>query len=149
MESNKTYTEEELKHFAQFVLSDDSEKLSEFWLNHNLEKWKASREPKKPKPLLFTTDGVTIFDGDRFFTVDINFKVGEYTASQEWIDCSKSCGNTFSTREKAEKYIIENKPCLSYKDVMNFCNPNNMWGLRPESDNLKKIIKQKLNSGAQ
>lgn len=49
----------------------------------------------------------------------------------------------FSTKEAAEEYILMNKPCLSYNDVI-----NKWWsiaGSKPDSLKLlKTLIKSKL-----
>lgn len=68
---------------------------------------------KKYKIPLFTTeDGVDIYMGDRYYWVNIdewyvdNFKASEGSGKNE-----KNI--PFSTKEKAEEYILMNKPCLS------------------------------------
>ncbi len=71
------------------------------------------------KKLLFTTsDGVEIFEGDRYYAVNkSSFK--KISA----LGCSISGKDDrnyidFSKESKAEEYILKNKPCLSYEDVM-------------------------------
>lgn len=71
---------------------------------------------KQPKPSFTTVDGVDIFKGDMYFLVEPNFYISKI---KSWADdYSKSDTSvTFSTKEAAELYIIENKPCLSLKDL--------------------------------
>jgi hypothetical protein len=83
---------------------------------------------KSEQPLFKTEDGVDIFEGDTIFGVNIDWKVfSHYTDLQNKV---KSWGikPIFSTKEKAEEYILMNKPCLSINDVMNagygICNPH-------------------------
>lgn len=80
-------------------------------------------EENKPKKLFTTEDGVDIFEGDEFFRVwNTNgelkrdsyrcFADNKYSAKM----MIKTCPH-FSTKEKAEEYILVNKPCLSIKDI--------------------------------
>jgi len=71
---------------------------------------------KKVKTPLFTTeDGVDIFEGDKFCLVQIStltiLEKGRYKPNmKDWI--------CFSTKEKAEEYILLNKPCLSVNEII-------------------------------
>lgn len=70
---------------------------------------------KKVKQPLFTTeDGVDIFEGDKYYTVDSNFEIQSTFGGEDEVD------NTWSSKEKAEEYILLNKPCLSYGDVQEY-----------------------------
>jgi hypothetical protein len=95
---------------------------------------------KKVKKLLFTTeDGVEIFEGDEYF------KLYKYPLRLGGIETAFiSSGKHFdlflyfSTKEKAEEYILMNKPCLSINDLLNI-------GLSFISlKELKKLVKSKL-----
>lgn len=93
------------------------------------------------QPLFTTEDGVDIFEDDKCFGVDIN--------CYEWIEFKKSSKNinleiwkTFSTKEKAEEYIIMNKPCLSLKDIDELlCKNTSSYFL----EKFKKLAQQRLN----
>lgn len=77
---------------------------------HLLQKSK----PEKERIVLFTTeDGVDVYDGDTFYRLQ-EWKVFETKASWSCVGARY----TFSTREKAEQYIKENKPLnLSMKEI--------------------------------
>lgn len=95
------------------------------------------------QPLFITEDGVEIFEGDIYHPVLINslYYQGKYTA--ETPNCGRftnpnSC-KTFSTKEKAEEYVLYNKPCLSIIDVISVVNTR--YSI---DDVLKRIVKEKL-----
>jgi hypothetical protein len=81
---------------------------------------------KVKKPLFTTEDGVQIFEGDTIFSVEHTYYkiydkiAGKYKSSnanhpvEYWYNDDKY----FSTKEKAEEYILLNKPCLSINDVL-------------------------------
>ena len=70
---------------------------------------------KKTKPVLFTTeDGVDIREGDDYYYI-VNTKV--YKSQATNTDYTNFYTLQFSTREKAEEYILLNKPCLSITDI--------------------------------
>jgi hypothetical protein len=74
------------------------------------------------QPLFKTEDGVDIFEGDIIFGINNDWKVfSHYTDLQNKV---KSWGTKpiFLTKEKAEEYILMNKPCLSLQDIKNFLN---------------------------
>ena len=74
---------------------------------------------QKSKPILFTTeDGVEIKKGDTWFY--IQDKDGSWEIYQNNGEYSKLVIeriSTFSTRAKAEEYVLMNKPCLSVNDA--------------------------------
>lgn len=85
---------------------------------------------EQPKQVLFTTeDGVEIKSGDKYSVVwlkdfkESKIKMWDSTfdeiaepllEDETWSDGAKF----FSTKEAAEQYILENKPCLSVNDAM-------------------------------
>jgi len=76
-----------------------------------------SKAPQ-PKPLLFKTfDGVDMYAGMYSWYIGDDFKV---KATGELIGSDTNYNNLkhFSTREKAEEYILLNKPILCLKDIM-------------------------------
>ena len=105
---------------------------------------------KKVKQPLFTTeDGVDIFEGDKYSVIDL--LENEYRATHNTtITGSKSARYILiSTKEKAEKYIIENKPCLSINDIIN--NILNIPSPRISkaaekaiTESLKQLVKTKI-----
>lgn len=79
------------------------------------------------EPLFITEDGKSVYVGDIYYTVFIKedcietFKVmGKWIAKEldEYTSWSKDC-KYFSSKEAAEKYIEENKPLYSKKQVIN------------------------------
>jgi len=125
---------------------------------------------KVKKPLFTTEDGVDIFENDKIYWINA------YTLDDVYCDTYyQDCGEFdlkdglisvkefnklnkddnelallgFSTKEKAEEYIIMNKPCLSLNDI--FKNVEELRkGLKTfENSELgkrfKKLVQQKLN----
>ena len=92
----------------------------------------------KLKQKLFTTeDGVDIFEGDKYYPVCEYFNLHN--------ECIYPSGHKmfklFSTKEKAEEYILYNKPCLSLNDLKNL-------GIFNETDYCKRMwitIKELVN----
>ena len=86
-------------------------------------------KPKIKKPLFTTEDAVDIFEGDSYYAVNTTF-FNNY-GSQKAFDkkspdltpfwqSNRSVCKYFSTKEKAEDYILLNKPCLSYGEVQEY-----------------------------
>jgi len=91
---------------------------------------------KKVKKILFVTeDGVSICYNDKFFYVDKNYEIREYWADSVWTKGVD--GIEFSKKEKAEEYILNNKPLLSLADLVNIGYT--------KTDLLVNKAKQKLN----
>ena len=91
-------------------------------LHYNLNNLKKAKQP------LFTTeDGVDIFEGDTFYYVKFtqyNMTVGKpfeiVKGNHPTFKYEPQYEKYFSTKEKAEEYILLNKPCLSYGDVQEY-----------------------------
>jgi len=74
----------------------------------------AKKLPNKT-PLFTTEDGVDIFDKKTsFYLVSNDFKI----CFCQWFSPADYPFKTFSTKEKAEEYILLSKPCLSFIDVV-------------------------------
>jgi hypothetical protein len=107
---------------------------------------------KAKQPLFKTEDGVDIFEHDRFWNVDLkfNFKKQEFqiTNNKYSLEFLKNGSKQFSTKEKAEEYIIMNKPCLSLNDIATIYKGINKKTNHPSSqaNQLKNLVKQKLNN---
>jgi len=127
------------KDLKLYFRSQDSLGNSETTIN-NLEHIK--------KPKLFTTiDGKDIYEGDKWWFIHLyenpGLGNGKTWISQESTGIKLNLCNVaikrFSTKEKAEEYVLMNKPCLSINDVMGagygICN----------SRSLEDIVKSKLN----
>lgn len=102
-------------------------------------------KPLKTKQPLFTTkDGVDIFEGDKYTVVYKEyFKIPVFDNKYIINKGFKENSNYwyFSTKEKAEEYILLNKPILSLQEIYNLTDKNS--GLYNESD-LEKLVKNKL-----
>jgi len=75
-------------------------------------------ERQEVKEKYISQDGVKMYKGDDEWIVDEDFKlihllVSEI-ANEDWFKDNK----VFSTKEKAEEYILMNEPCLSLNDVI-------------------------------
>lgn len=94
---------------------------------------------KAKQPLFTTEDGVDIFEGDTFYIVDnwIPIIYVNYVSINEYIHNLK-----FSTKEKAEEYILMNEPCLSINDLMLFNKRFRINILLKEK--LIELVKEKL-----
>lgn len=108
--------------------------------------WKLAALKKMKQPLFKTEDVVDIFEGDKVYYVettdfeDLNYKVNEYTVKIASRFVSDKSLHSFSTKEKAEEFIIFNKPCLSIKDVQFLKSiVFNYWDIA-----LKELVKSKL-----
>lgn len=106
------------------------------------------------KPLFTTEDGVDIFEDDDIYWIwddfsggikcnKFNDDCGEYDVKLVLNKHEGIEGIGFSTKEKAEEYILMNKPCLSINEVMNVAY-NPVESYTSSSRKLKEIVKSKL-----
>lgn len=119
------------------------------WLGVNLNLEISLSLVKKMNPLFKTFDGVDVFEGDTTYIVGtstgifteektrIEEKVSEVGTGQlhesSCIQGGKIYWLKFSSKEKAEEYILMNKPCLSLQEAMNNNNAS-----------LKELVKSRL-----
>lgn len=102
---------------------------------------------KAKQPLFTTQDGVEIFEGNEFYFVPKHQFIIHWSKAYHKGYGNKIDVKYFSTKEKAEEYIIMNKPCLSINDVrQNFNWHSNSANLSSENTvkSLKLFIKQKV-----
>ena len=96
-----------------------------------------SNVQKIKQPLFTTEDGVDIFEGDKYYPVCNYYNLHNA--------CIYPSGHKmyklFSTKEKAKEYILMNKPCLSYNDILSELNLTTS-----EKKTLKSITQKKLNN---
>ena len=101
------------------------------------------------QPLFTTEDGVDIFENDSYYVATKEFYILQHVKANYGSGTSL-IAKYFSTKEKAEEYILLNKPCLSLNDI--FKNVEEMRkGLKTfENSELakrfKKLVQQKLKS---
>lgn len=97
---------------------------------------------KVRQPLFTTEDNVEIYEGDAIWSVDIDFVIiGMYPIYK----------NTYHTEIKyfkninaAEKYVLMNKPCLSFNDIMSISDAT-FGFLRVHEKALNKVVNEKIN----
>lgn len=70
---------------------------------------------KAPEVLFVTEDGIEIFEGDSYFRVRLD-TLEILKSNENWVSSLKLI-KYFSTKEAAEKYIDENKPKYSKKEI--------------------------------
>jgi len=88
-------------------------------------------------PLFTTEDGVDIFEGDKYSYVNYLLR-GFYNITSHSNHALKDSMKFFSTKEKAEEYILMNKPCLSINEI------NSVYK-NTDFIKLKKLVQNKLN----
>lgn len=79
---------------------------------------------KVKEPLFITEDGVEIFEGDKFYFIDVEYKTCLYYAYKNINFKKESKFPIFSLIEKSEKWIEDNKPRFSKKQVLDAINSN-------------------------
>ena len=109
------------------------------------------QECEKVKQKLFTSeDGVDIFEGDNLYSIDNMLNIKKHLLFNARYDDNTLLNNRiffnsdykhFSTKEKAEEYILYNKPVLSLKEIK---ETTTIKGLSLKK--LEKLVQQKLKS---
>lgn len=92
------------------LLTEDCDNYPEFW--------------QKVKKLVFTTeDGVEMFENDRTFFVRLDsWKIYSIPVVKS-VGTNPKC-KYFSSKETAEKYVYDNKPVFSRKELTDFTSKN-------------------------
>jgi hypothetical protein len=105
-----------------------------------IENWSEYWEEIKEEPILITEDGKELFEGDEYWFID-----EEFIAYPNIVE--DGCGGKkdykyFSTKESAKKWIEENKPKWSNKDMIEFAEK---WEYDKHllSSDIKKALKTK------
>ena len=107
---------------------------------HIIEDYPEFWEEVIDKPLFTTEDGVDIYEGDRIYCIFSDFSIG-FTGKLNF----KPTTLCFSSKERAEEYILMNKPCLSINDVNNcYDSPHGSPIHNKLVDKLKQLVKSKL-----
>ncbi len=112
---------------------------------------------KYKQPLFTTEDGVDIFEGDTFYYVKFKENRNSYGRVFEIVIADRpGCiyepqyEKYFSTKEKAEEYILMNKPVLSlndiFKDVEEMRKGLKTFENSQLAKRFKKLVQQKLKS---
>ena len=97
---------------------------------------------KFKQPLFKTEDGVDIYEGDSWIRV----RLSDFSILGIYGDAIGAI-KTFSTKEKAEEYVLLNKPCLSIKEIAPIFGmyhlDNSRTSLERLSEKLKDLVKSK------
>ena len=105
-------------------MCDSEQKISELYINKDGKmcvytsttcRFTIQNIKKVKTPLFTTEDGVVIFEGDKYYFINNGFNAVKSFGEDLGVFMS---AKTFSTKEKAEEYILLNKPCLSFTDVV-------------------------------
>jgi hypothetical protein len=101
---------------------------------------------KFKQPLFTTEDDVDIFEGDSFYNINNKDWLLRNIIKINLLDYQTYYKNqiNFSTKEKAEEYIIMNKPILSINDLLNYQSATKQIFVPIKT--LKDLVKQKLNN---
>ncbi len=113
--------------------------------NNNSILLKSKQLQKAKQPLFTTEDGVDIFEGDSYIALLSNYDLTQEKAGFNHDNIYCHCLK-FSTKEKAEEYILMNKPCLSVNEVIDYFNN---WSTRLTKKDWSETLKkraQKLNN---
>lgn len=96
------------------------------------------------QPLFKTEDGVDIFEGDTIYVPQTASK-WEISSYRVYSISKYTKAKVFSTKEKAEEWVIMNKPCLSLREVLDLYNSDGYISSIYKDNELIKKVKQKLN----
>lgn len=111
---------------------------------------------KTKQPLFTTEDGVDIFEGNDIWWVAVNLdtELGAFDKLFSYKKFNWKTGNPsqsknykwFSTKEKAQEYIIMNKPCLSINVVMDMLKNKSFVRIDSRGEFLHQITEYTTNS---
>lgn len=95
----------------------------------------------KKTPLFTTEDGVEIFENDEYYFINNGFMCVKSFAENLGLLIS---AKTFHSEEKAEEYILLNKPCLSLNDLLSAWGNTDNPRHTPLFRRFESIAKSKL-----
>jgi len=99
----------------------------------------------KKQPLFTTEDGVDIFESDEYYQIHYpeNWEITKGIAEKiiNYINLIES-KVLYSTKEKAEEYMLLNKPCLSLNDLLNYQSATKQIFVPIKT--LKDLVKSKI-----
>lgn len=101
---------------------------------------------KVKQPLFTTEDGVDIYETQEIWVIDENFEYYLFRTPEPVSIKPLDKRHYFSSKEKAEEYILLNKPCLSLNDVASIYPGINREHNTPshQAERLKQLVKDKL-----
>lgn len=113
--------------------------------NEMVELLSTIKKVEDKQPILTTEDGVKIYDRNKCYRVDQNWFI--YQGNDYAYILTPDTNKYFSTEQLAKDYVVENKPCLSYSNVVYWLNlpyPSSMI-IDDKFKRLKEFVKTKLN----
>jgi len=121
-------------------ISEGSLNKIAFCVDRNVGNLLLENAEKSKQPLFVTEDGVELFENDRTFGItDWEVVVDVLHNKNEAEMLKKGNSLIFSSYDKASEYILENKPCLSVKDVTSI----NLY-MPLYVDKIREIAKSKI-----
>lgn len=107
---------------------------------------------KVKTPLFLTEDGIEIFEGDYYCHTTLDFQIlGSKAGNLSGNLLGKKGYYYFSTEDKAQEWIILNKPMLSIKDIqpiigknLEYRNGGSYLDLDKLTKKFKELVKSKL-----
>lgn len=103
---------------------------------------------KIKQPLFTTENGVDIFEGDIYYIVEIFRNYNLITRKCTAKDLKVNGQLNFSTKTKAEEYVLMNKPCLSLNDIIeNISKATKIKNVKNTNmiKSLKELVNTKIN----
>ncbi len=123
----------------KFYLPSGIQKEVTLWVTMSDEDTYLSEATHKPKPLFTTEDGVDIFEGNSYVKLNSHTSWDIVTGFISEGAHGSYTGLKFSTKEKAEEYVLMNKPCLSINDVLGKTKYPGNWCVT-----LKELVESKI-----
>lgn len=125
-----------INHYGNY--SPCNAKYSDYYIAPNIveNNPKFFEEIIEKKPLFVTEDGKDVFNDDMVWRVYNDWSFSDFKAQN---NPTYPVRKYFSTKEKAEEFIILNKPVLSINDVLNAQD-----GLMFAEKKLKELVKSRL-----
>lgn len=124
--SDTQITDEVFNEFLLSILNPQNvsliQELKHKWREYLMQPVVKAPIPSVPErePLFTTVDNIPIYEGDAYYSVSDSFEVyGTYNAHRP-IDAATK--RAFSIKEKANEYVMLNRPFLSIQDVMTRLN---------------------------
>ncbi len=135
----------DVRQLIQKIVIEDGQIMLYYGENSKYDLMYARLNPKhKQQPLFITEDNKPIYDNsETLWRVNKEFDIYSLLASEAYV-CRDDYKH-FSTKEAAEKFVVENKPVFSYNDLKHLAYPHPENGpLIIHQAALKQFIKTKL-----
>lgn len=87
-------------------------------------------------PILITSDGANIFEGNSVFIVNPDFSIKEVVIDNKNTEDGHNC---FSTEDSALEYVIRSVPVLTYQDIVDL----EVTARVKKLEEIKELIKQR------